>query len=252
MATTAPEDDELIGPQAALLASPVRRRIVERLSESPALDPDQGVAVRGRTAAELAAELSLHVTTVRFHLDLLVAAGLVDAEFTRAFGVGRPRKVYSVVEAPFRRRRDGVAVRMLTELLTASFGADRTPHAVGEAWSREHVAPTGAPPARTRSEWFGKLGQVLDVLETWGYTPELSTGDGGVTARIDLRHCPFQDLAAAHQEVVCGIHRGLIRGALAQLGEPQAHVALQPFVEPQLCQAHLTVPRPLTTDRRTP
>jgi predicted ArsR family transcriptional regulator len=50
--------------------------------------------------------------------------------------------------------------------------------------------------------------------------------------------CPFRDLAEAHGRVVCGVHRGLIRGALAELGAP-SEVELRPFVEPSRCLAEI-------------
>jgi len=207
-------------------------------------------AVQGFTADELAGDLDLHVTTVRFHLDQLVAAGLVEAEFTRAFGVGRPRKVYRVGPQASG-LGDDHAMALLSELLTASFGLEGTPRDAGESWSRRHVPATGEPPATTRGAWLGKLGRLLDVLEEWGYSPELSSDAGGRTSRLDLRHCPFRELAREHEDVVCGIHRGLLRGVMQQLGEPDVHVALEPFVEPDLCRAHLTTSQPFSTDRRS-
>lgn len=74
----------------------------------------------------------------------------------------------------------------------------------------------------------------------WGYTPSVRTEDTGRTARIDLLGCPFIDLAKAHPEVACGIHRGLIRGSLEVLGEHDTEITLEPFVGPTHCLAHVT------------
>src|SRR5688572_22466683 len=76
---------------AALLTSPVRRRLVDALANA-----DTGAMTPGFTAAELGIQVGLHVTTVRFHLDQLVAAGLVESAVRREGGAGRPRKVYSL------------------------------------------------------------------------------------------------------------------------------------------------------------
>jgi predicted ArsR family transcriptional regulator len=92
---------------------------------------------------------------------------------------------------------------------------------------------------------MGKVGEMVDVLGQWGYTPEVSLTDGGRTARINLAHCPFIDLAKKNPAVVCGIHRGLIAGAMEQLGEGEAEVSLEPFVAPNLCRAHVTASLPL-------
>ena len=202
------------------------------------------------TAAELAGVLELHVSTVRFHVDQLVEAGLLEAGFTRGFGVGRPRKVYSVAPGSLDVSGDEHATRLLAGLLTATFGQPSTPDEAGEAWSRENVPGTDEPPAATPGQWLGKVGHMIDVLQEWGYTPDVATLDGGRTARVDLRHCPFLDLAETHPAVVCGIHRGLMRGALHQLGEPEARISLEPFVEPRLCRAHVSTPVPFRNPNR--
>src|ERR1035437_7236063 len=44
---------------------------------------------------EVAARWSLHPNTVRFHLDVLVASGLVDSEAEESDLRGRPRMLYS-------------------------------------------------------------------------------------------------------------------------------------------------------------
>ena len=42
-------------------------------------------------------------------------------------------------------------------------------------------------------------------------------------------------MAAAHPEIVCAIHLGLMRGVLEAAGETGVAVSLEPFVEPTLC-----------------
>ena len=77
------------GAATALLESAARRAIVDLLANLPTV-PDEAGRLPGLTAAELARLVDLHVTTVRFHLGLLVQGGLVESEF-RAGPVGRPR-----------------------------------------------------------------------------------------------------------------------------------------------------------------
>ena len=55
-----------------------------------------------------------------------------------------------------------------------------------------------------------------------------------------LRHCPFQEVATTYQAVICPIHLGLIRGALAELDTGIEADSLEPFAEPGACVAHLT------------
>ena len=70
-----------------LLRSAVRRDIVDTLAN---LEGDQ--RTEGLTAREIGAQVGLHASTVRFHLDQLVAAGLLTSHFVRSHGAGRPSK----------------------------------------------------------------------------------------------------------------------------------------------------------------
>ena len=55
-----------------------------------------------------------------------------------------------------------------------------------------------------------------------------------------LKHCPFQEVATTYQSVICPVHLGLIRGALAELDTGIEADSLEPFAEPGACVAHLT------------
>jgi predicted ArsR family transcriptional regulator len=65
---------------------------------------------------------------------------------------------------------------------------------------------------------------------------EVLSADG---TEILLHHCPFHELAEQQRDIVCGIHPGLLRGALQQLGAPVEATRLRPFVTPRLCVAEL-------------
>jgi predicted ArsR family transcriptional regulator len=235
---------------AALLASPVRRTLYQALRDAPGPAP-------AMTAADLAPAVGLHVTTVRFHLDQLVAAGLLDAEFRRQQGAGRPRKVYSVRPGATSRPPSGDPLRLLTALLadalSASAGGEPiTPVEAGRRWAREHIeGHADAAPAGTTGAWLGKVGQMIDVLEEWGYQPTITTEEGGRTARVELTDCPFLDLARANTAVVCGVHQGLIAEGMRQFGEPDAEVDLEPFVQSNRCLAHIRRAAATAPARRT-
>lgn len=225
---------------AVLLASPVRRSLVAALERQP---PGARIDDRGMTAAELAPLVDLHVSTVRFHLDQLVAAGVLVADFRRRETAGRPRKVYR--KATRQPVQGGDPLRLLTQLLTEAMtatvhGETVTPYEAGRRWAREHLE--GHPdrtPADSPGGWLGRVGEVIDVLDGWGYHPEVSTSEGGRTARVELSDCPFLDLARDNQAVVCGVHLGLIAESMAQAGEADAEVTLEPFVTENRCLAHI-------------
>lgn len=244
MSSTPPEGVDL-------LSSPARRAIVDYIANLSLRTEgsEQGTARRsGLTAATLAEVLNLHVTTTRFHLDQLVNGRILEASFVKK-GVGRPRKVYRLAQGALSDPVDSQAVRRLTHLLAESFGATAageplTPFEAGRRWAERYVSSTDTAPAVTPGAWLAKVGRLVDVLREWGYTPQLSTSNGGRTVALQLVNCPFLDLARSHPAVVCGIHRGLIAGTLERLGEQDAEISLEPFVASQDCLAHISTHRP--------
>ena len=242
-------DAAAVGGQGLdVLASPVRRDIVDLLANLPVTASAAGAATRARglTASELGRRLRLHVTTIRFHLDRLREAGLVDTRDERA-GVGRPRRHYTVspgrlagVDAPD-------AYRLLAQVLAEAVTDGDAPSAeeAGHRWATRHAAQLVGdgpppPPATTPGAWLGKVGVLVDVLDRWGYDPEVSTADAGHTAVVELHHCPLRELAGSNAAVACGVHRGVITGTLAALGELDSEVRLCPFVGDDLCVARVT------------
>jgi predicted ArsR family transcriptional regulator len=213
-----------VPPAETALASPQRRRLLDLLR----------VAAAPRDAHELAAATGLHVSTVRFHLDLLLRAGLVAGRSQPRATAGRPRIAYTAVS-----QREPGGYPALTRLLAANLAdtpEERAARAerAGMSWATELTAEADQPSgvdaeqaARTVTGMFAEL----------GFDPELA---GDETDRqIRLRACPFRDAARANPEVVCSVHLGLLRGALDRLGAPPTTTRLLPFVEPELCLARL-------------
>lgn len=243
-----------------VLASPVRRSIMDALANLPHLaragEPNRST---GLTAADLAARLHLHVTTVRFHLDRLEHAGLVTSRDER-IGVGRPRRRFSVHPGQLAEVAAPEAYRLLAEVLAGAMAQGASPDAAeaGRRWALDHafeligLDATGemVRPARTPGAWLAKVGAVLDVLDRWGYQPTVSTSDGGHTAQLDLNHCPVRQLALDNPAVACGVHRGVIQGTLEALGEAGAAVSLIPFVEEERCVARLCPAQPFPVRTR--
>jgi len=233
-------------------ATGVRDQILSMLHALPVSGEDP-VRVRavGLSAPELAERLGLHVTTVRFHLDQLLASGDIATgePMTAERRRGRPPRTYAALTAPIIGARDDQAFRMLAELLADGCGAREgiTPEQAGRRWAARHTRdqlPSRVPDvpsaAGTTGEWIGKVGQVVEFLQSWGYDPTVRIVEGGRSADLALDHCPFQAMARTREEVVCGVHRGLVRGALEVLGEEGTRVGLEPFVTPTSCRVRLT------------
>jgi predicted ArsR family transcriptional regulator len=79
---------------------------------------------------------------------------------------------------------------------------------------------------------------VVTILEELGFAPSHDARVGV----IKLGRCPLLEAAHQHPEVVCGVHLGVVRGILAELGNDPAQTertALQPFSEPGACRLEL-------------
>jgi predicted ArsR family transcriptional regulator len=210
------------------LSDPSRARILAELADRGPLD-----------VREVAERVGLHVNTVRVHLNALARAGLVSSETRPPQGRGRPRLAYDATAAAG--EEGSRRYRLLAEILTALLagfgpGAGQQLEETGEAWGQYLV--DSAPPFASLSgeEAMRRLVGLLDEI---GFQPRLEQEARG--RRILMRPCPFLELARVHQDVICPIHLGLIRGALAELGATTRVTKLQPFVRPDLCVAHLAV-----------
>lgn len=192
---------------------------------------------------EIAAAMGLHHNTVRFHLDLLVTAGLVKRYQEPPRGPGRPRVAYEAIPAseleaaaePQPHRGDHLLAQILASYLA---GTAEDPSAAattaGREWGRYLVSE---PKPFERVDAEAAVDQVLSFLEELGFAPTSHTDNGDIT--IELHRCPFREVAEAHPEVACSVHLGLIQGALAALRAPVEGTSLEPFVTPRLCRAHL-------------
>ena len=212
------------------LADPSRARILAELAGEGPLD-----------ARQLAARVGLHVNTVRVHLNALAEAGLVSSGTLPPRGRGRPRVAYRATAEVG--DDGGRRYRLLAEILTtlaARFGRKAGDQLVeiGESWGRYMVESPPPFGSLTDDEAVGRL---LALLDDVGFRSELETGR---RRRIRMRPCPFLELARAHQEIICPIHLGLMRGALSESGATTRVTRLEPFVQPDLCVAHLARGRP--------
>lgn len=214
-------EEQLAG--IAALADPVRRALYLYVaSHQEAVGRDQAAEGLG-IARSLAA----------FHLDRLVAEGLLEADYRRLSGrrgpgAGRPAKVYRrssrEVQVSLPPRNYELAARMLVRAVEAlQDGADRgtaseAARSFGRDLAREARHPAGADPAAT----------LVDVLEAHGFEPHRAPG-----GEIRLGNCPFHALSREHRELVCGMNLEAMRGVLEGLGEPDLHA--EPDPEPGAC-----------------
>ena len=210
------------------LSDPSRVRILEVLQQTKApLD-----------ARQLGTRAGLHTNTARSHLRVLAEAGLVSTRREERTGPGRPRVLYQAVAEPT--DEHGLAsYRLLAQILASSLGSEPDPSTraekAGQAWGAHLVRK---PPPFTSISKQETLDEVVRLHEQHGFKAELRQAKRG--QELVLKRCPFQDVATTYQTVVCSVHLGLIRGALAELATGVEADRLEPFAEPGACVGHLT------------
>ena len=190
--TTSEDLDDL--DAVASLADRVRRQAYRVVAD--------GAGPVGRD--EVAEALGVGRTLAAFHLDKLVAAGLLETSYARRSGktgpgAGRPAKLYHLaaaehaVSVPPRTYR--TAAELLAEALV-QVGAEKALYQVAERHGREAGAG-----ARTG---------VTELLTGQGYAPAPDGPD-----RIELRNCPFHRLAEQFPPAICGMNLAMVTGLLA-------------------------------------
>lgn len=188
-------------------------------------------------AREVAQRMGLHPNTARFHLEGLVEAGMAVRETEERETPGRPRIGYrATAEGPGGRRRYRLLSEMLTSLIAATMPE---PGDAAERAGREWGAYlTEQPPPYQRPSAGEAVARLTATMEELGFTPQPDVGGGQY--RLNLRQCPFREVAVAHEQVICSLHLGLMRGALDRMRAPLTADRLEPLVEPSLCIARLS------------
>lgn len=194
-----------LGAQAAgigTLADETRRALYEYVAAQP--EPV------GREQAATALGIAMH--NVVFHLDRLVAQGLLQVEYRRLSGktgpgAGRPSKLYRRAAMEFAvslppRRYDLVGDILAAAVTRAEDGVPMD-QAVHECARRE-----GLSAAKIQNfDRTGVLENLAQILDTQGFEPKID-GD-----EMLLANCPFHDLAQKHTDLVCGLNQAYVQGA---------------------------------------
>ncbi|MGZ6269384.1 MAG: helix-turn-helix transcriptional regulator [Candidatus Limnocylindrales bacterium] len=251
-------------PLAAIgaLAEPMRRRLYELVAAAD--------VPLGRDDA--AAALGIGRPLAAFHLDRLVRAGLLEAEYRRRGerrgpGAGRPAKFYrraaGTIQAslPTRRyelaagffaggleRGDGSGVAAALDEARA-FGREAGEHALrversrsaGPAADAASRAPSAATSATVTPSAVGSAAGVREPLEAalaeFGFQPRRDPE----TDVITLGSCPFDAMAAAHRSITCAMNRALLEGFCDGLG---SHRAVESSTVPGRCCVAFRPPVP--------
>jgi predicted ArsR family transcriptional regulator len=208
------------------LAEPARRALYLYVAAQP--EPVS------RDQAAAGVDLPRH--TAKFHLDKLVADGLLDTEFRRLTGrrgpgAGRPAKLYRrsdrEVAVTLPQRHYELAGQILAAAVAAAV-ADPERDAVPILDAVERAAAAaghrlGAQDGRRGSA--RTLDDIAVVLAGHGYEPRLED------AAVVLANCPFHALAREHTALVCGMNLHLIAALLDELGLHGVRAILAPSAD---------------------
>lgn len=213
----------------AVLADDLRRRLFDfvRANDRP-VSRDEAAAAAG-ISRKLAA----------FHLDRLVAAGLLHASYGSPDGVrrvGRAPKHYRVAELDIclsiPPRRPELLAEILLDAITD--GAQPSGAVLGVA-RRRGIATGEAERAAARPGRLGAeraLTLAAGMLERGGFEPVREN-----PLLLRLRNCPFHPLVQRAPDLVCGLNHAFVAGMLDGLGAATVNAALAPT--PGMCCVEL-------------
>lgn len=188
------------------------------------------------TLAQLSRATLLHANTLRDHLAALESNGRVRRHRAAPSGRGRPATLYEAV--PFSGTSEYAA--LASALAESIDRRSDNPRAdgidAGRQWGRtlaQGVAVTSPlSPAEARR---GVVGLLADL----GFAPEPRAR----ASAVRLTRCPLLDAAQSHPAVVCGVHLGIVEGALEEWDAPAQRAELLPFSEPGACRLLMPAPR---------
>lgn len=173
---------------------------------------------RPLATADISESLGLHPNTVRPHLERMREAGLLDVQVGGRGDVGRPQHRYSIAaDAPslgFEPPTMPVLARMVLAMAARLHASADDAEAVGRTEGASRAVPYERAPSA--------LEALVSDLDRLGFDPLVTDRPGDDDAAvIAFGHCPFADLAAQHPDLVCGLHRGLVAGFVAEMGDAE-------------------------------
>jgi predicted ArsR family transcriptional regulator len=179
-------------------------------------------------------------STAGYHLDQLVAAGLLTVTYARRSGrrgpgAGRPAKLYRRASVEVTYQSPGRDDALLANLFATAIEADTSGaarRALRAATQARGRAMAAALPEATEEA-------LLAELEERGYNP---TAD---PQGIRLRNCPFHHLVGDHLELVCSLNEDLLGAAMKA-----ADLGFSAILDPQPGRCCVVLARPPTNGDR--
>ena len=219
-ADRAAHDEDLAA--VATLHDPLRRSLYQYVAAQPhEVGRDEAANAVGGSRAVAA-----------FHLDRLAEAGLLEVSFRRLSGrsgpgAGRPAKLYRRSshqhQVSFPPRQYELAAELFAQALDepaarpARSNLSVVARRFGQSLGAAVRARLGARAGRKR-----RLEAVEQTLAEHGYQP-YREGDA-----VRLRNCPFEALAGAHRDLVCGMNVAMVEGLVDGIAAPELDARFDP------------------------
>lgn len=220
-----------MGPRPASRTAP--RRSMSK-SRTALLDTLRGQP-QPTTLAALTSATGLHPNTLREHLDALVKLGLVRRHRAEPQGRGRPAWLYDCADdegAGEPSEYAGLAAALASAISRNSDSPREDAIVAGTEWGHQLARGFGAPPTGREKQ---ARRQVVELLEEIGFAPDPDARNSVVR----LTRCPLLEAAHQYPEIVCGVHLGIVRGAVEEYGADPTGTDLLPFSEPGACRLDL-------------
>lgn len=185
------------------------------------------------TRDDAAASVGISRKLAAFHLDKLVAAGLLKARYANLSGirrVGRVPKIYEPTDVDVRvsipQREHGILADILIDAVLAET-IDESARQASLRVAADRGRRLGeSERGQTRRGRLGAeraLTYAGEVLERHGFEPMRDT-----PTLLRLRNCPFHPFAAKAPDLVCAINHAFLSGLLAGLNAGTVHATLAP------------------------
>lgn len=192
------------------LSQPSRLQVAALVMEQP-----------GISLAELSEQTGLHTNTLRDHVRVLSAEGIIRSDVEHRGTRGRPRALYYPMDA-------GVENEAANTRIAAA-----KKH--GDLLRRVMPDTEPSPELNLDQNAVHQLDALYEHLDEVGLDPHLAEND----LEVALRPCAFHSLVASHREALCRVHEGLIREVLSRAGGPVEIDRLLPLVTDHRCELML-------------
>jgi predicted ArsR family transcriptional regulator len=202
---------------------------------------------------DAAAAMGVARSVAAFHLDRLVADGLLTTEYRRLSGrqgpgAGRPAKLYrraeGEVSVSLPDRRYDLAAGLLAAAVDEATRTDtpvaraltRVATERGREFGQRARAVAGKRPSRR-----ALIDAALAVLDGQGYDPRRHNDE------VVLANCPFHALVDEQRDLVCGMNLDLLSGMTQAVGDDLLEARLEP--SDGTCCVRLHTGPPVARDR---